>query len=148
MSLLFLLALGTGVGLVDSPSVGMAVSGRIKDGECLCQRVDTWYEWNSTCVCGIRNVPGRSCIDDGRLTCFEFECLDLFHECGDEAGIVGGSIGNVIECHCDGGTVNTCVGNVICCTKRKWIHLEETIPFDVCRAEVGLPCHPRFGCWC
>jgi len=145
---LFLLALVTGVGLVDTISVGAAVSSRIKDGECLRQRVDTRYEWNSTCGVGVVGAPGRSCLDDGRrLTCFEFECHDPLRECGNEAGIVGGGIGNVIECHCDGGIVNPCVGDVICCTEREWVNLEETVPFDVCQAEMGLPCHPRFGCW-
>jgi len=60
---LLLFALGTGVGLVDTISMGVAVPGRIKDGECLCQRVDTSYEWNSTCGVG---VVGGPVVDDGR----------------------------------------------------------------------------------
>ena len=50
---LFLLALVTGVGLVDTIPVGVAVSGRIKDGECLHQCVDTRYKWSGTGGCGI-----------------------------------------------------------------------------------------------
>ena len=60
---LLLFALGTGVGGMDTISMGVAVPGRIKDGECLCQRVDTSYEWNSTCGVG---VVGGPVVDDGR----------------------------------------------------------------------------------
>ena len=141
---LLLFALGTGVGGMDTISMGVAVPGRIKDGECLRQRVVTRYEWNSTC-----GVVGGPVVDDGRrLACLEFECLDPRHECGDEAGIVGGGIGNVIKCQCDCSTVNTNVGDLIRCTEREWVRFEDAIPFDVCQAVVGLPCYPRFGCWC
>ncbi len=147
MPLLLLFALGTGVGGMDTISMGVAVSGRIKDDECLRQRVDARYKWNSTSGCGIGGVPG---VDDGsgrRLACLEFECPDPLHECGDEAGVIGGGIGDVIKCQCDGSIVNTHVGDVIRCTEREWVRFEDSISFDVCKAVVGLPCYPRFGCW-